>query len=138
MPNVYVLLPGFGVDPKEVEKRKLQEAVGRIEEIAGKVNRHEYADDVHLGSMAGLKTSLIYPLFKRWGVNTGKWHFTDACIGCGKCAGACPVGNIVLTDGRPVWGRDCTSCCACYHVCPTHAAQYGNVTKGAGQFYNDQ
>lgn len=33
MPNNYVLLPGFDVDKKELEKKKLDEAVGRVEEI---------------------------------------------------------------------------------------------------------
>ncbi|MDE6552520.1 MAG: EFR1 family ferrodoxin [Muribaculaceae bacterium] len=135
MPNVYVLLPGFGTDPKDVEERKLSEAVRRIEEIASRINDGIWEDDVHLGPWPRVKTSIVYPLFKRWGVNTKKWHYTDACIGCGKCERGCPVGNIAITNGRPIWGTDCTSCCACYHVCPTRGAQYGSVTKNAGQYY---
>ncbi len=139
MPNVYVLLPGFGVDPKELEEKKLREAVGRIEEIASSINMKQTVEDVHLGPLPRLKTALVYPLFKRWGVNTKKWHYTDACIGCGKCAKACPVGNIAMEDGYPHWGTDCTSCCACYHICPTHSAQYGSITKKEGQyFFNDK
>lgn len=138
MPNVYVLLPGFGVDSKEVEESKLSEAVGRIEHIADCLRNGKWEDDVHLGPWPRVKTSVVYPLFKKWGVNTKKWHYTDACIGCGKCAKACPVGNIAMVNGRPVWGTDCTSCCACYHVCPTRSAQYGTITKNAGQFYNQK
>ncbi len=134
MPNVYVLLPGFGVDPKDVEERKLKEAVGRIEEISSAIMKKERVEDVHLGPLPRLKTTLIYPLFKRWGVNTKKWHYTDACIGCGKCSKVCPVGNIAMEDGHPHWGTDCTSCCACYHACPTHSAQYGGITKKEGQY----
>lgn len=135
MPNVYVLLPGFGTDSKDVETRKLSEAVGRIEHIADCVNSGKFEDDVHLGPWPRLKTSVVYPLFKKWGVNTKKWHYTESCIGCGKCANTCPVGNITMTAGRPRWGTDCTSCCACYHVCPTRGAQYGTVTKNAGQYF---
>ncbi len=134
MPNVYVLLPGFGTDPKDVEERKLKEAVGRIEHIAQKINSKETENDVHLGPFPRLKTSIVYPLFKKWGVDTKKGHYTDACIVCGKCAKACPVGNIAMVEGHPKWGADCTSCCACYHVCPTHSAQYGKITKNMGQY----
>ena len=135
MPNVYVLLPGFGTDPKDVERQKLQDAIGRLDHISDCIKQGRWEEDVHLGPMPRLKTTLVYPLFRRWGVNTKKWHYTDACIGCGKCAGACPVGNIVIADGRPVWGSDCTSCCACFHVCPTRGAQYGRITEKAGQYY---
>ena len=136
MPNVYVLLPGFGTDTKEMEKRKLEDSVGRLTSIAERIKEDKWEDDVHLGSWPRMKTALVYPLFRRWGVDPKKWHYTDACIGCGKCARACPVGNIAMEDGRPVWGNDCTSCCACYHVCPTRGAHYGRVTRNAGQFYN--
>lgn len=135
MPNVYVLLPGFGVDTKDVETQKLSEAVGRLEHIAECINNGKWEDDVHLGPWPRVKTRVVYPLFRKWGVNTKKWHYTDACIGCGKCAHACPVGNIAMLEGRPKWGTDCTSCCACYHVCPTRGAQYGTITKKAGQYY---
>ncbi|MDE7346653.1 MAG: EFR1 family ferrodoxin [Muribaculaceae bacterium] len=135
MPNVYVLLPGFGTDSHEIETRKLHDSIGRLESIAERVNSGRWEEDVHLGPWPGLKTALVYPLFRKWGVNTRKWHYTEACIGCGKCSMACPVGNIAMIDGRPKWGSDCTSCCACYHVCPTRAAQYGSVTRRAGQYF---
>lgn len=135
MPNVYVLLPGFGTDPKALEQKKLEDAIGRIALIGENIKSKKEENDVHLGSLPRLKTSLVYPLFKKWGVDTRKWHYTDACIGCRKCAKVCPVGNIAMQDGHPQWGSDCTSCCACYHVCPTHSAQYGNITKKMGQYF---
>ena len=56
--------------------------------------------------------------------------------GVNVCERICPVGNVVMIGWRPVWGMDCTSCLACYHVCPKHAVQYGRRTKRKGQYLN--
>ena len=33
--------------------------------------------------------------------------------------------NIVLSDGKPHWGSDCTHCMACITACPAQAIEYG-------------
>lgn len=135
MPNDYVLLPGFSVDSPEVEQRKLEAMPERISRIAD-IIKSGIGDtyDVEEGSLPCLR-SMVFPLFKRWGVNSKRWHSGDACISCGKCVKACPVANIVLSYGRPSWGGNCISCCACFHVCPTRAIDYGSATKGKGQYF---
>lgn len=137
MPNNYVLLPGFDVDSRDVEKKKLSEAPARIREIAKGINQHSHAVDVVRGSWAWAKTKLIYPLFRRWGISPKKWKSTDACVGCGICAKACPVNNITMHDHLPQWGGNCCSCLACYHSCPRHAVAYGEATRRKGQYYFD-
>lgn len=134
MPNTYILLPGFDVDLDEIETYKIDHAPKRVAEIASDIQKGEWRTDVMFGPKAGLKTKLIYPLFKKWGINPRKWNCTQECISCGKCAGACPVGNVKLHSGRPVWGKDCVSCLACYHICPTHAIEYGRATSRKGQY----
>ncbi|MDE6341375.1 MAG: EFR1 family ferrodoxin [Muribaculaceae bacterium] len=134
MPNVYVMLPGFGTDSASLEEKKLKESISRVTEIAGRIEKGDFAFDVHTGTFPRLRTSITYPLFRRWGVQTKRWHFTDTCISCGKCARTCPVGNIAMSDGHPVWGTDCTSCCACFHICPTNSIQYGRITRKMGQY----
>lgn len=135
MPNNYVLLPGFSVDPKAVELKKLKEAPERIRKIAEHIRNKEWTVDVTRGSWPRLKTRLVYPLFKRWGISPRKWKSGSGCIGCGRCAAVCSVSNIDMQSGRPEWGRDCVSCVACYHICPVRAIDYGNITKGKGQYY---
>lgn len=138
MPNNYVLLPGFDVDPHDVEKRKLHDAPARIREIAHGINRHSRTIDVTRGNWPGLKTGLVYPLFRRWGIFPEKWKSTYACVGCGICAKACPLANVSMQGSRPVWGGNCCSCLACYHSCPRHAVAYGNSTFKKGQYYFDK
>ena len=43
----------------------------------------------------------------------------DACIGCGTCAGNCPVGAISEVDGKYEINPDlCIECGACAGNCP--------------------
>lgn len=135
MPNNYVILPGFDVDPSNLALRKLEEAPKRIDEIADNIVTGNYTIDCHIGSWPGLKTGVIYPLFKKWGIFPKKWHSTDACVGCGICVRNCPVNNMKMLDGRPSWGKNCVSCLACYHSCPRHCVEYGKATGRKGQYY---
>ena len=135
MPNNYVLLPGFDVDPKEIEKRKLSDAPARIREIADGIQHQRKVLDVVRGKWPRLKTHTVYPLFKKWGISQKKWDSTEGCVGCGICVRACPQHNMEMIDGRPLWGDNCCSCLACYHSCPRHAVKYGNATLKKGQYF---
>ncbi len=134
MPNDYVLLPGFGVDSKEVEERKLDKYRKRVDDISANIKGRLWEEDYVRGGMKWVKSRLIYPLFRRWGVFPKRWHWTQECIGCESCVKACPVGNIDFKGGRPKWGDECISCTACFHICPTHAVEYGNMTKHKKQY----
>ena len=50
----------------------------------------------------------------------------DACVSCGACAGACPVGAISEGDGKFEIDADtCISCGACAGTCPAGAISEG-------------
>lgn len=67
----------------------------------------------------------VNPIFYRFFVKAGPFRADDRCIGCGQCVQRCPLNNIRLTAGRPVWGSQCTHCMACISYCPTQAIEYG-------------
>ncbi len=53
---------------------------------------------------------------------------SDDCISCGLCAKVCPVGNIVMAEGRPTFCHKCAQCMACVSFCPKRAIGY-NLEK---------
>ena len=62
MPNNYILLPGFDVDGKDVDERKLQDAPARVAEIIRVIREHQQNTLYQTGSMPGLKSYWIYPV----------------------------------------------------------------------------
>jgi ferredoxin len=60
----------------------------------------------------------------------------ERCTSCGTCADVCPVHNIEMVDGKPVWKHHCELCCACIHLCPVEAIQYGQKTRARGRYHH--
>jgi len=58
------------------------------------------------------------------------------CTTCGLCERICPVGNIKLTNGTPIWQHRCEHCVACISWCPVAAIEYGQKTKQRTRYRN--
>lgn len=134
MPNTYVCLPGFDVDPAELQQTKIAHATVRVMDLAKRIQAREHCIDCNEGGMPRLKTYGIRPLFNKLLVDAKRFKVNAYCVSCGKCIRACPTHNIKWRDGRPSWGNDCTMCLSCYHHCPKHAIEYGSLTKNKGQY----
>lgn len=74
-------------------------------------------------------SNLVYKFFLAGLPNMDKKFYSDdKCTKCGICSKICPVGNIELVDGRPVWNGSCQQCMACIQWCPAEAIQHGKKT----------
>jgi len=135
MPETYIGMAGFKLDTPENAQLKIEKADDLLRKnISRLVNRESFTELV-VGSLAWLKTYLVNPGFNRSATDDSKYHVSEACIHCGKCAEVCPLKNITMEDGHPKWNGHCTMCMGCYHHCPVNAIQYGKATEGKGQYY---
>lgn len=142
MPNTYVCMKGFDVDPHDVEAGKLAAMPERVEKIVAAIRRGFAESDVTRGTMAWLKTNVAYWWFMANKMSAFPFRADpQTCTSCGKCARNCPMENITMqvqpaADGRslPKWDVNCAMCLRCYHQCPTHAIAYGKFTLGKGQY----
>jgi len=75
-----------------------------------------------LAGQSGSSFEALVPLADR------SFRVHERCTGCGICARVCPVGNIEMAGGKPVWQGHCEGCNACYYWCPENAI-YGEIVK---------
>lgn len=133
MPENYIAM--FPVPDKKACKTIMEKARPQIAALAGQIQRGEHFPDIPMsvGSklLSGPVNVLFYPLF----VHDQGFHVSGNCISCGKCAQRCPLNNITLTNGKPVWNGSCTHCMACIGGCPVEAIDYKTKSRGRNRYY---
>ena len=77
----------------------------------------------------------VNPVFYTFFVKDGPFRALESCTGCGQCVKRCPLNNITLQSGRPVWGGICTHCMACICYCPAEAIEYGKKSPGKPRYH---
>jgi len=70
---------------------------------------------------------------RRW---ENDYEVNRDCSHCGICSMICPVDNIDLVDGRPLFLHRCQACMACIQACPEKAINYGSITNGKERYFH--
>lgn len=134
MPRNYVANDSYPMlETKEVEERILnsRDMIGPVVE---KIKAGEKLKARHVFLFETIITLPFNPVWCKYKFKTKDFFYTDKCVGCGKCVKLCPLNNVILQDGKPVWGDNCTHCMACIGNCPTQAIEYGEITKTKEQY----
>lgn len=132
MPENYVAM--FAVPDEATCDKMIAAAQPLVENAVEQIRKGEAFPLKKVGVMDKLKSSPINKGFYAGYVSAKKFCATDSCIGCGKCAQDCVLNNIVIENGRPVWGGSCTHCMACICGCPAQAIEYGKVSRGKRRY----
>lgn len=132
MPENYIAM--FGAPDQAEAKRIISAALPGLEQIASCIGAGRELPAQKVSVLDRLKSGLVNQLFYRFNVKDKPFTVSDACISCGKCEAACPLGNIQLRNGRPVWLGRCTHCMACICGCSTEAIEYGRASRGKPRY----
>ena len=123
MPENYIAM--FLAPDPDRAKKITENAIPVLDRLAKAV-----ADGVKFDTKNGSKlmSGFVNNLFYDHFIADKKFFATDKCVSCGKCVAGCPLSNITLENGRPVWHGHCSHCIACICLCPAEAVEYGRGT----------
>ena len=132
MPENYIAM--FGVPDWKDAKNIIDRAEPDIQ-LAGEQIKKDIAfaaprNNLYDRMMSGVINGPFYKLF----VKSNAFYSKSSCISCGKCASVCPLNNITLQDGKPIWGNNCTHCMSCISYCPKKAIEYGTKSIGKPRY----
>ena len=88
--------------------------------------------------VAGFKGHTNLPFLESIQLMDYGFKCDDKCNGCGICLKVCPVRNIKMVDGKPVWQHHCEQCFACLQWCPKEAVQFGNKTSHGKRYHHPE
>ncbi len=134
MPENYLAV--YDVTEKSEAKLLISEADKTLKALSDFIGKGQDLPKVKTGLTDILKSSLFNPVFYSLIVSSKGFHVTDKCVSCGKCTELCPLNNIKLEQGKPLYGDNCTHCMACICACPTEAIEYKKRTFGKERYYN--
>lgn len=131
MPQGYIA--GGGTQPKSVNDEILKEAEPKIIKIAETIRDVQILSKEQPGN--AIMSKVLNPIMYSMMISAKGFTVTDKCTGCGKCEERCPLNNVKIANGKPVWGKECTHCMACIAGCPAEAIEYGKKTQGKPRYY---
>lgn len=133
MPENYIAM--YPVPTKEEADKIIAHAIPSIKKCIHIIKEEAPLPPNKVTITDKIKSNLVNPLFYSLFVSAKKFKTNNKCNSCGKCVTVCPLANITLKDGQPVWGDNCTHCMACICDCPTEAIEYGKKSVGKPRYH---
>ena len=133
MPENYIAM--FSAPQADEAREIVAQAEPSIDRAIAAIQRNQPFAPTRNNLYDRFMSGPVNPIFYRFFVKANAFTVSDACIGCGQCAKRCPMNNVTLKDGKPVWGRNCTHCMACICYCPVSAIEYGKKSVGQPRYH---
>ncbi len=134
MPRNYIANEIYPMQDNETIIKVLNAAEEKLPEIFSIIKNNGTLKSRHVYLFETLSILPVAAFWFRFKMGAKKFYSRDSCVTCGKCVKVCPLNNVSIKDGRPVWGKFCTHCMACIANCPKEAIEYGNITQGKERY----
>lgn len=134
MPRNYVANDAYPMLSKEEVEDRILQSHEKIASVVADIQAGNKLTARHIFLFETIITVPFNPVWCKQKLLAKDFYSTEQCIGCGKCVKLCPLNNIELENGKPVWSENCTHCMACIGNCPTQAIEYGTITQGKEQY----
>ena len=118
------------------QKRKLEVKSQAIEHLIDFLNLRETLQKSAWLKIGGFKGKTNLPFQESLQLLDHGFTSDHKCQGCGICAKICPVENIEMVSGRPVWQHHCEQCFACLQWCPNASIQFGYATSTGKRYHH--
>lgn len=133
--NNQVMYPPFS---EETQRKCFKSEEEKIAEIVKAVDNNKIVKSS--GAAESIMTAvgnMLYKSFKPYEKDKNFWA-DEKCNGCGTCSRVCPVSNIKMNNGKPVWQHKCEQCVACLQWCPQKSIQYKKNTIKRGRYHHPE
>ena len=135
MPGNYT--PMYGAISEKKQLSMFKNKNSKTEEIVKSINNRIEKIEKNFFLTNLLFSSVIYKLsIKNINNMDKKFWVTDKCNSCGVCVKVCPVNNINLIEGKPVWQHKCEHCLGCLQWCLKEAIQFGKSTAKRKRYHH--
>ena len=132
MPENYIAM--FNVPDKEESARIVNAAMRPVKSAVKAIAAGETIEE-KIMPFGMLMSTLVNKVFFTFIVKDKGFHLEKDCISCGKCVDLCPLNNVSLVNGKPVWGGNCTHCMACICGCPAECIEYKNASRKRRKYW---
>lgn len=128
MPENYIAM--FNAPFEDESLRIIEAAKAPIDKATRLISVGEPIPPSKQALLWKIGSTVFNPAFKALFIKDKAFTAGPGCTGCGLCVEKCPLNNIRIADGLPVWGGNCTHCMACICYCPCEAIEYGSTSAG--------
>ncbi len=132
MPNNYVV--GGRLPDKNEAYSQIKSAIPQIKAVSDKIALGERIRKTDKTPLSGFLSGTVNSMFNKYMISSKNFNVSDNCISCGKCVKVCPVNNVAMENGAPVFGNKCLNCYSCINRCPKEAINIGTRTQKNGRY----